>query len=85
MGWAFGIIDGREVGYSVDATCDREGCEEEIDRGLSYVCGHSHGSDGGCGGYFCPKHLVVGIGPCQMCDECYAEWERENPEDEETP
>lgn len=59
MGWAYGHnAEGREVGYSVAATCDLDGCDEKIDRGLAYVCGGMHdGGEFGCGRYFCPSHL----------------------------
>lgn len=57
MGWAYGEVNGREVGYSVEATCDKEGCEAKIDRGLAYCCGGMHGGDEySCGGYFCSAH-----------------------------
>ena len=59
MGWGYGIVNGREVGYSVEATCDRDGCGTKINRGLSYVCGSMHGgAEFGCGGYFCESHLL---------------------------
>lgn len=71
MGWGYGVnAEGREVGYSVEATCDEPGCEEKIDRGLGYVCGNMHdGGEWGCGGYFCSAHLFRG-GPTQMCKPC---------------
>lgn len=58
MGWAYGLnSEGREVGYTITATCDEEGCHKAIDRGLAYVCGDMHdGGDYGCGKYF--WHLV---------------------------
>jgi hypothetical protein len=64
MGWADCGNDskGRPIGYGFSATCDYPGCEEKIDRGLSYACGGMHGiydRDGherGCEGYFCEKH-----------------------------
>lgn len=70
MGWAFGInTRGREVGYGVEATCDFDGCEEKIDRGLAYVCGGMHdGGEYGCGDYFCGKHLY-GRGLCEKCKD----------------
>lgn len=72
MGWSYGLnSDGREVGYSVDATCDADSCDTEIDRGLASVCGPMHGGgEDGCGGYFCASHLVVGMGASQLCDAC---------------
>jgi hypothetical protein len=59
MGWGYGINAlGREIGYTVPASCDEPRCNESIDRGLAYVCGGMHdGGDYGCGGYFCGKHL----------------------------
>jgi hypothetical protein len=58
MGWSRGEVNGREVGYAVKATCDREGCTEKIDRGLAYCCGGEHGGgERGCGDYYCDKHL----------------------------
>lgn len=40
MGYAsYTLPDGREGGYAVDAICDLDGCEVEIDRGLGYLCG----------------------------------------------
>lgn len=83
MGWAYGVIDGREVGYSVEATCDHPECSEEINRGLSYFCGNIPGDGLGCGGFFCPKHLSYatwdtqeGDRPRQVCDACCKEWEQ---------
>ena len=83
MGWAYGVLPGgKEVGYSVSATCEEEGCEAQIDRGLSYACGTMHGNN--CGGYFCPDHLFMGL--CDYCDEvlaqvckdCLRDWELEH-------
>jgi len=71
MGWGYGInSEGREVGYSIDATCDHKDCSKEIDRGLAYVCGDMHdGGEYGCGKYFCYDHLTVTkLG--QLCKEC---------------
>jgi hypothetical protein len=82
VGWAYGVNNnGREVGYSVEATCDFDGCDVEIDRGLAYVCGGMHdGGDLGCGEYFCYPHLVyieTGFEPdgdasglVQVCPPC---------------
>lgn len=75
MGWGYGInADGREVGYAVEATCDQDGCDKAIDRGLWYVCGGMHdGGEQGCGQYFCGEHIYVsmGVGPdSQYCGEC---------------
>ena len=62
MGYAFYVLpDGREAGYSVEATCDQDGCDTQIDRGIGYLCGDA--PDGwrdegkpGCGRYFCGEH-----------------------------
>lgn len=62
MGWGYGINGaGREVGYTVAATCDHPGCEAKIDRGLGYACGQRHDrcddpEEARCGGYFCKEH-----------------------------
>lgn len=75
MGWGSGVNEkGREVGYNIAATCDLDGCEKDIDRGLAYVCGGMHdGGDYGCGDYFCGEHLFMpsrdGIGAF-LCDAC---------------
>lgn len=57
MSWAHGIVNGREVGYSVEATCDHPECDAQIDRGLGYVCGNIPGDGLGCGNFFCESHL----------------------------
>jgi hypothetical protein len=69
-------------GYSVKATCDEEGCDAEIDRGLAYVCGDMHdGNEHSCGKYFCGEHLFYGLGlPNQMCDACSERFREEYPE-----
>ncbi len=89
MGWAnCGEDDlGRPIGYAHAATCDYPGCEAEIDRGLSYVCGGMHGGDGyGCGRYFCSKHRqhwipsdAHGDRLIQVCESCESIWRKENP------
>ena len=59
MGYAYYVLpDGREAGYAVEATCDADGCEAQIDRGLAYLCGTTpgHSPDDGCGLYFCGEH-----------------------------
>jgi len=77
MGWGFGINNAcREVGYNVEATCDHPGCNKEIDRGLSYVCGDMHDADEySCDRYFCEEHKNYfvrkddGTYTC-VCEEC---------------
>lgn len=67
MGWGSGIVEGREVGYNKEATCEQPGCSAEIDRGLGYACGATHGEDeDSCNGYFCGDHLFCG----QLCGAC---------------
>jgi hypothetical protein len=59
MGWSIGYDDKweRDIGYGVPAVCDHPECNEEIDRGLAYVCGgQPYGGDKGCGLFFCSKH-----------------------------
>jgi hypothetical protein len=49
-----------EAGYGVPAVCQRDGCTEQIARGLDSLCGSAPGTpDDGCGGYFCSRHLYL--------------------------
>jgi hypothetical protein len=70
MGWAVGFDEHwqRDIGYGVPAYCDQPGCDEEIDRGLAYVCcdEQPYGGERGCGLYFCSKHLNP---RCARCDD----------------
>lgn len=52
---------GKQAGYMIEATCEHPGCDQPIDRGLSFACGRDVGDQGGCSceGYFCEKHLYV--------------------------
>lgn len=76
MGWSGPMpnAQGRMVGYAVEAVCDDPACEEEIDRGLAFVCGSMHdGGEHGCGGYFCFSHLYyvkVNGEMVQLCKRC---------------
>ena len=80
MGWALGYDSrwNRDIGYGVPAECDQPQCKEQIDRGLSYVCGSEpYGGDHGCGLYFCSKHLSFHKprgSDCllEMCPRCVA-------------
>ncbi len=73
MGYGFYTLpDGREAGYSVEATCDKDGCETKIDRGLAYLCGQN--PDGwrdtdepGCGNYYCDPHCGEHNCPNAQC------------------
>lgn len=58
MGWSIGWdhIWKRDIGYGVPAYCDFPDCNEEIDRGLSYLCNNAEGDHTVCGLYFCEKH-----------------------------
>ena len=73
MGWSIGFDSNwnRDIGYGVPAICDHPECSEEIDRGLSYVCGGEPygGDDGCCGLFFCYKHLYYKKG-VQACERC---------------
>ncbi|MBO8189222.1 hypothetical protein [Streptomyces spirodelae] len=52
-----------DAGYGVEAVCEETGCQEQIDRGLAYLCGSTPGGDEyGCGRYYCGKHLYLGSG-----------------------
>jgi len=71
MGWSIGYDDHweRDIGYGVPAICDHPDCNEEIDRGLGYVCGgEPYGGERGCGLFFCGKHLRYGMRP--LCERC---------------
>lgn len=79
MGWANCGDDskGRPIGYAHPATCDHDGCDKPIDRGLAYACGGMHGEeDYSCEGYFCSEHLVFAElpdGGCKfLCPPCAA-------------
>jgi uncharacterized protein YqkB len=52
MSYGYYEIGGVERGYMVDSTCDVEGCDKQINRGLSYLCY-------GCEKYFCMEHLTA--------------------------
>jgi hypothetical protein len=72
MGWSSGVnFEGRTIGYGHDGVCEHEGCEEEIDLGLSYVCGDLAGvyGEAGCGHYFCPEHMYF-TSEGQRCIAC---------------
>jgi len=73
MGWSLGYDSSwkRFIGYGVPAYCDHPGCNKEIDRGLSYVCGgEPYGGDRGCGLYFCGEHLFYHRRLGQLCERC---------------
>jgi hypothetical protein len=89
MGWSIGYDPAwkRDIGYGVPAYCDYPDCDQDIDRGLSYVCGgEPYGGDCGCGLYFCDGHLGYAYTPGglgnlkddngddlpQMCKSCIA-------------
>lgn len=80
MGWSHCGTDsnGREIGYSIEATCDFPGCSAQIHRGLAYACGGMHGiGEYDCDRYFCYEHLVHVVQPpngraISVCEECYA-------------
>jgi hypothetical protein len=69
MGWQVGYDWNwrRDIGYGVPAVCDFPRCNEEIDRGLGFVCcdEEPYGGDRGCGLYFCEKHMKGGR--CSRC------------------
>jgi hypothetical protein len=84
MGWSIGFDTNwkRDIGYGVPAVCDHPECNEEINRGLSYVCAEEvpYGGDG-CGLYFCEKHRSESL-PSDAydwssgcCERCAAEKE----------
>lgn len=77
MGWSIGFNEvlKRDIGYGVPAYCDHPGCNAEIDRGISNVCGSEpYGGEHGCGMHFCNDHLQI-AGPkrdhVELCKRCY--------------
>lgn len=73
MSWAIGYDERwkRDIGYGVPAWCDHPDCNEEIDRGLSYVCGSEpYGGERGCGLYFCEEHRRPST-KGSLCERCY--------------
>lgn len=100
MGWSIGWCPNwnRDIGYGVPAYCDFPGCNEEIDRGLSYKCLNE--DDFECTLFFCENHRIA----CEDCESCYLvakpnehpewinwkltdeswkQWREENPEEVE--
>jgi hypothetical protein len=75
MGWSYGEVNGKPVGYSVPDVCNHPECDVAIDRGLSYACGDMPGSGQGCDGFFCSKHMEwTGLdAPRQLCMACKKE------------
>lgn len=64
MGWSLGYDDNwkRDIGYGVPALCDHPDCNEEIHRGLAYVCAGQEPYGGhGCGLFFCETHRSYSI------------------------
>jgi hypothetical protein len=78
MGWANCGEDknGRPIGYAHSSVCDHDGCNKEIDRGLSYACGGMHGDDEySCEKYFCYEHMSNWVeddqgGTVRVCNSC---------------
>lgn len=54
MGYQCYEMNGRDQGYGVPAKCDHPDCDEDIDRGMGYVCGGDPTEN--CGLFFCNKH-----------------------------
>lgn len=62
MGYAVYKVGERDAGYGVPAICDHPDCNEEIDRGLSHICGGEPATDSrGCNLYFCERHLYYRV------------------------
>lgn len=82
MGWSIGYDNNweRDIGYGVPAFCDSPKCNEEIDRGLAYVCGgEPYGGEKGCGLYFCSAHLNV-FNKCKRCRSYKLPYKKIKPE-----
>jgi hypothetical protein len=72
MGWSIGYDSNwkRDIGYGVPAICDHPKCNNEIDRGIGYVCGgEPYGGEKGCGLFFCGEHQVGSHQRCKKCDQ----------------
>lgn len=72
MGWAYGRIGDKEVGYGVEATCEHPfGCETRIDRGLAYACGEWPVAEfaGTCTRLVCAEHQYP-TDEGHVCAEC---------------
>lgn len=75
-----------QVGYGVAAICEHPTCTEQIDRGLAYLCGETHGdNENGCGGYFCGNHLYMAPegqmgNRCILCRDRGADPTSESPD-----
>lgn len=71
MGWSLGFDETwrRWIGYGVPAYCDHPDCNEEINRGLAYVCCNQqpYGGEEGCGLYFCGEHANFEH-KCKRCE-----------------
>ncbi|MFB6805460.1 hypothetical protein [Streptomyces sp. NPDC056387] len=68
-----------EAGYDVPTTCEQDGCDEKIDRGLAHLCGTTPGGDEhGCGSYYCGHHHYMSgdetVG--DLCGPCIATYRR---------
>lgn len=89
MSWSIGFDDNysRYIGYGVPSICDKPGCNERINRGVSYVCGGDfNGGDKGCGLYFCRKHLLEDRSDGPFCPRCTAykpEYKHPSPDTKE--
>ena len=93
MGWAHCGPNrhGQQTGYGVSAVCDEPGCDEQIDRGLGYLCGDNyilgalHDHDFTCAKYYCEKHLFyvdVENRGVRVCARCRDEIEKREENDE---
>ncbi|WP_344314157.1 hypothetical protein [Fodinicola feengrottensis] len=66
--------DGRLAGFEVVSVCAEPACSIPIHRGLFHLCGDYPGSNRGCGRFFCPAHLYVGLPyGSQQCGHCNAQ------------
>lgn len=91
MGWASYDTKLGPAGYAHADVCHFDDCDEEIDRGLSFLCGSRPGDETaefGCGRWFCAKHLFypprdTGIDPFVqgLCGRCLTEFESEDDDE----
>lgn len=74
----------RFIGYLVPAYCDHPDCNEEIDRGMAYMCPESDDGDG-CGLFFCDKHRQYAGEKGFVCERCAQNLEPFDPKPVEHP
>jgi hypothetical protein len=72
------------AGYNIDDVCNRDDCDEKINRGVDALCGDQPGyeTSEGCGRWFCSEHLYSSgmADGLWRCPACFGIWHSEHPE-----